>query len=254
MDEETQQSNMDMETHEFADGEFCSEIFEQHRLSPTPSCSSEGEKAPEMHMEHFKCTYDQAWDYEKIANRFFLADQPCLVMKEHINQPNTHVHFQGWTDITAASFAKKRKLLAKHHYSRKTMPKSRPITCCTRPADVMGFQYMCKEQHAPLYARGFSEAQLVELQEKSQGHVKALKTKVIDLIKEMPAELLPYQKALYEIDIKPVIVAIQQYLWPKLESGEITFSKYLKADIVKGLIARKDVPLKLRAPLLSFNV
>jgi hypothetical protein len=91
-------------------------------------------------MEHFKVNFDQTWDYAKIAQKMFLLEPyQCLVMKEHANMANTHVHFQGYTKCTPASFSNKRKRLAKHHYTRKTDPKSRPISACKRACDSVDF-------------------------------------------------------------------------------------------------------------------
>lgn len=230
------------------------EIYETHEMelediqiphspipSETTSSSSAESRAPEAHLEHFKVLYDQTWDYEKIAKRFFLPEPyQCLVMREHANLPNTHVHFQGYTNIAHGSFQSKLKRLAALHHSRKINPKSRPTSMCTRAPDVKGFQYMSKELKAPLYSHGFTEDQLAELKDLSQGHVKAMKTKVFDLIVAMDPSILNY-KGRYD-DAKALIAAIIKHLRPQFEDGQITFSKYLKQDIIKGLIARKDLP------------
>jgi len=251
MDDETQSTKMDMETHVQPDEEiFDPRISDERPISPVAS-EPASERAIESHMEHFKCTYDQTWDYSKIAQRFFLSDQPCLVMREHANLPNTHVHFQGFTDIAHGSFQNKLKRLAAHHHSRKINPKSRPISMATRAPDAKGFQYMSKELNPPLYSHGFSEDELLELREKSKGYVKAIKTKLSDFIKSVPTEefLKIYRVPGTNARILLQKTALLCYDSQK-ESGISYSARYTKQDMIQGLLNRPDIPRQLAAELL----
>jgi len=241
---------MDMEKNE-SDDESCCSTWSPDVSCYSPTPEPEEARAPQAHLEHFKAHFDQNWDYEKIAKRLFLPEpHKCLVMKEHANLPNTHVHFQGYTDIAPGSFENKRKRLAKHHYSRKTDPKSRPISAVKRTCTTLGFQYMSKELKPPLYSHGFTEDELTELKEKSQGVVKALKFKISDFVRDLPAEQVRFMfapSACARTVTQKVAVLVHKFVGP----GEFTYSsRYTRQDILKGLLQRKDVPEDLVGELM----
>jgi hypothetical protein len=63
------------------------------------------------------------------------------------------------------------------------------VSSSVRPALETGFQYLCKEPPNdvnPLFQRGFTQEELIELHEKSQEHVKKIKFNVRDFIAEYP--------------------------------------------------------------------
>jgi len=119
---------------------------------------------------HFKCNYDPSWDYASIARRFF-GDGKCLVVAEKM-VTNAHVHFQGYSAHSTALVDKFITEFAATHYSRKEYPNGRPVKRARRSVDEVGFQYLCKESHPPLFVQGFTEEELDELRQKSLDYVK----------------------------------------------------------------------------------
>ena len=110
---------------------------------------------------HFKCNYDDSWDYPAICRIFFGTNQ-CLCQAEKMNV-NAHVHFQGDTDLTPKQVETAITELAATHYLKKHSPKARPIRRVHGTVTVVGYQYLSKEGRDPLYSQGFSAADLVAL-------------------------------------------------------------------------------------------
>lgn len=127
---------------------------------------------------HFKCNYDPTWDYESICKDFF-RENKCMAMAEKM-MTNSHVHFQGETDMTPVEFEKALTKLAATHYSKKTNPSGRPLKRAKREVDDVGYQYLSKEGKAPIYCQGFSAEDLEVLKGASDAHVDELKNGMPD--------------------------------------------------------------------------
>lgn len=126
-----------------------------------------------MALVHFKCMYDPTWDYASICKDFF-GDGKCIAMAEKMTT-NAHVHFQGECILSEDAFTKKMTELASTHFSKKEYPSGRPLKRVKRTVDETGYQYLCKEGHAPIYSQGFGDEELRLLKEKSDAHVQELK-------------------------------------------------------------------------------
>jgi hypothetical protein len=182
---------------------FPEEPVELPTLSiPPPSPVRERSPEPEededvvsetSRLYHFKILYDQTWDYPALCARLFDPEQRHLCVLEHINQPNTHVHFQGYSNITEDSMRSRLKRLAQKHHLRKLNPKARPTSMVTRAPDEKGFQYMAKE-YKPAYvlsSNGFTPEDMAKLKEDSTMHCKELKFNVTDYIRNFKKEDIP---------------------------------------------------------------
>lgn len=140
-----------------------------------------------MRLEHFKCSYDPSWDHPAIAQSIFDGEKILVVAeKEDINH---HTHFQGYTNLGKDAFDKKLTALATTHYKRKHNPKCRPVLRHKRHCDEKGFQYMCKElddHKAPLFVRGFTDAEMLEMRAASAARVEEIKEGLGDYLKSHP--------------------------------------------------------------------
>lgn len=212
------------------------------------------ELASEPQFRHFKALFDYTWDHKKIAEKLFCPDHPYLVVKEHLNKPNTHVHFQGMSLLTENAFRRKVGRLAKKHVLRKDAPRCRPTSMSCRPVDVKGFQYMAKEltPASVLASNMFSMEQLAELKEKSVMHVKELKMAVPHIIAQMPKEEIEelYRRRKSTREFLNEVIAFmlkgeEQGRWVLPEYNEQFFRK----SVIKGLWLRKDLPRQLRAEI-----
>lgn len=140
-----------------------------------------------MRLEHFKCTYDHTWDHEKIALSLFDGEK-ILVVAEKLDK-NPHTHFQGYTNLGKDAFDKKLTALSSTHWKRKHNPKCRPVLRHKRHCDEKGFQYMCKEldDHTPpLFVRGFTDAEMLEMRQASASRVEEIKEGLGDYLKSHP--------------------------------------------------------------------
>lgn len=126
-----------------------------------------------MRLEHFKCIYDPNWKYDEICQMMFDGNK-CIAMQEKMGS-NPHVHFQGYTQLSKIEFDEMIRQLATKHYTKKDHPNGRPVKRAKRSVDEVGFQYLSKEGHGPLYSQGFSDAELAELKAKSDDYVEELK-------------------------------------------------------------------------------
>lgn len=180
------------------------------------------------HLEHFKCKYDQTWDYPAIANSLFDGEQ-VLVQEEKVST-NHHVHFQGYTSLAPRTFGERMTELAATHYLKQKQPGSRPVKRARKGIDIVGFQYLMKEGQKPLYQRGFTDEMLKELAESSKEHVRDLKFNIRDFITSMELPKGPkmdppkiYQHVLCEV------------MWKLREEGKDR-TRYTRLDIQNGLL------------------
>ena len=223
---------------------------------PIPDADGpDDDHAPELsapRLYHMVARYDQFWDYKEICEKFFIKTLPYLAVKEHQNLPNTHVHFQGYSRLTPASFAKKRARLTKTHHIWKENHKSRPVSMHSREPDVLGFQYMAKELRQPLAVNGFTKEELNALKERSVTHVKALKTAVIDHISTITKEFMTKMLRDYK-DPATFINRLGHWLFLEQEAGKIELPPYnprhSRTSIIRGIIAHPDVPVRINDEL-----
>lgn len=223
-------------------------------LSPIePSEDGDVDEIASERFVHFKIKFDQAADYKKMAAGFFSDQHPYLVIVEHLNMANTHVHFQGTSVLTDRAVKARLTRIAKTHPLRKFNPKCRPCSMSCRPVDVVGFQYMCKEYKPAhvLASHMFTEQELQDLKEKSVMHVQAIKTKVTDEIagwtqkRVMQIQASSGRDLLYQV--------AKGLLWLQ-GKGKFELPNYnahhTKTSIIRGILANPYFSEALKAELL----
>lgn len=120
--------------------------------------------------------YDPSLDYVFFATRVFSTNR-CLFMLE--KKGGDHLHIQGETSLSDKEFAKlQSEMLTEVHYRKKMDKKSHPVKKRKREADVLGFQYMCKELDTSVvvFKQGFSDEDLKELHASSDAAREELKS------------------------------------------------------------------------------
>lgn len=136
---------------------------------------------------HWKCTYDQLWNYASMAKNLFGSNK-CLVVAEKM-ECNAHVHFQGYTDHSDRKLEDIKNDMSDWHFSVKAWEaekkrakegdkirgRPRPVKSSQKEIDEKGFQYLCKEDRPPLYSQGFTQDDLLALRKASDEHVQQLK-------------------------------------------------------------------------------
>jgi len=188
------------------------------------------------HLEHFKCKYDQKWDYPAIANSMFDGEK-VLVVAEKLSS-NAHVHFQGITSLAPRTFGDRMTDLAKTHFLTTLQPGSRPVKRVRKEVTVTGFQYQMKEGNPPLYQRGFTEEELLELHKKSEDHVKKLKFNIKEEIWKIPGQ---YLKA----DPQVVFERTMLMIGLKLREEKKSKTRFTRLDVIDGLLHHPDAPDEL---------
>lgn len=144
-----------------------------------------------LRLVHFKCTHDQSWNYEEQAKKFFGVNK-CMVQLEKIGA-NDHAHFQGYTTLSERMMKDRISEMSKGHYVNKSYQKEleaweaagsvdklkpkcpRPIRMVRKEVDEVGFQYLMKEGHLPVFYQGFTVEELNAMAVSSDEHVKSLK-------------------------------------------------------------------------------
>lgn len=228
------------------------------RLDSVSSTSTleDAPELPEPRFYHFKILYDQTWDYKQISADFFMADHPYLCVIEHLNKPNTHVHFQGMSLCAEPTIKNRITRLVSHHHLRKLNPKCRPSSMTARPPDVTGFQYMCKEVKPEyvLAMNQFTMEQLEELKSKSALHCKELKTHVKDLVERFTQREI--EKEIHvtkSSNAADVIRHTGRYLVWGESTGLWTLPPYnrhyTRQSVIEGLRRNPHVPLTVKAEL-----
>lgn len=223
--------------------------------SSVPELSSDVPELEEPRFYHFKIHYDQTWDYEDICKRFFSQSHPYLCVLEHLNEPNTHVHFQGMSIYAERTVKARLNRLAATHHLRRLNPKCRPSSMKARPPDVTGFQYMCKEVR-PQYVLAmnmFTMEDLMELKEKSILHVKELQCKIIDLVRDIPKSVIDKWFITKSTTPDQVIKEASRHLIARELRGEIKLPKYHRhhnrSSFVEGLRQNEHIPATLKGDL-----
>lgn len=211
---------------------------------------------PEPRFVHFKILYDPSWDYKKICAKFFLKEEKYLCVLEHINRPNTHVHFQGSCVLADATIKNRLTRLAAHHHLRKINPKSRPTSMSCRPVDVKGFQYMAKElkKEYVLASNLFSLEDLKQLKEDSVLHVKVLKTAVKDQIASWKEDRIKKLLRDCQDDPRTLLEKTGALLCAEQHAGKFDMPEYnahhTRTSIIRGLYANPHVPIPMKGRLI----
>lgn len=230
------------------------------RLDSTSSTSSvyleDPPPLPEPAFKHFKILYDQSWDYPQICKDFFLPEHPYLCVIEHLNKPNTHVHFQGMSLAADSTLKNQLTRLVSHHHLRKFNPKCRPSSMSCRPPNVTGFQYMCKEvkpEHV-LASNQFTLEQLMELKAKSELHCKDLKTSVKDLCENFTQHEIEKECQIRKSSsANDAIRHTGRYLVYGEDTGKWTLPPYnrhyTRQSVIEGLRRNQYVPREVRGEL-----
>lgn len=210
---------------------------------------------PEPRFVHFKILYDPSWDYKKICAKFFVKEEKYLCVLEHINRPNTHVHFQGSCVLSDATIKNRLTRLAAHHHLRKINPKARPTSMAARPVDVKGFQYMAKElkKEYVLAHNLWVKGELDDLKKASVMHVKVLKTVVRDEIAAFTKKEIDALLRSSADDPRKLVCKTGELLFIKQGQGRFNMPEYnshhTKASIVRGLQASQFVPDAMKGQL-----
>lgn len=185
------------------------------------------------HLEHFKCKYDQTWDYPAIANSLFDGDK-VLVQEEKVST-NHHVHFQGYTSMAPRTFGDRMTQLAATHYVKEKQPGSRPVKRVKRAVTDTGFQYLMKEGHKPLYQRGFTDEELEKLAAASQEHVKKLKSSAADILASEEPHITKIFS--YVDDSKKMFCAARFAVGEAYrKEGRSISSRYFKDEVLNALL------------------
>lgn len=196
------------------------------------------------HLEHFKCKYDQTWDYPAIANRLF--DGEKVIVQEEKVSTNHHVHFQGYTSLAPRTFGERMTELAATHYLKQKQPGSRPVKRARKGIDTTGFQYLMKEGQQPLYQRGFTQEELDELAATSKQHVHEMKFNLREFIAEL--DLTPVIRE----EPKKIYAWVLKQCAPKVfAEGSKGRSRYTRTDIQNGLGFHRQATLELQTFLLN---
>lgn len=214
------------------------------------------EDAPELpdpRFYHFKILYDQTWDYPKICEKFFMKEHKYLCVLEHVNQPNTHVHFQGMSLLAPPTVKARLTRLVKTHHLRTLNPKCRPASMSARPVDVVGFQYMAKEMKKEyiLASNLFTPEELQELKDKSLLHCTKLKTCIKDYIAGLPKATVDIM--MQSASPNDMIERVGHGLFIAAGQGQIELPEYNKhhtrASVIRGLMANPHLSEKWKGKL-----
>lgn len=232
-------------------------------LETSSTCSSVPELSPDVPEElleqprfyHFKIKYDQSWDYPDICKKFFMQTQPYLCIIEHLNEANTHVHFQGMSIYAERTVKARLNRLARQHHLRKFSKGCRPCSMRAREPDVVGYQYMCKEvkpEHI-LDMNMFTMEDIFELKKKSTMHVKELMCKIIDLVRDIPKSVIDKWFITKSTTPDQVIKEASRHLIARELRGEIKLPKYHRhhnrSSFVEGLRQNEHIPASLKGDL-----
>ena len=186
----------------------------------------------ELRLEHFKCNYDQTWDYPAIANSLF--DGEKVMVQDEKRTGNHHVHFQGYTTLAKRTYDGRITDLSATHYIKKMEPGRRPIRRMrSGKATEMGFQYILKEGRQPLYQRGFSEDEIKDLIEKSKEYVDKLKSSAADILRDHPKSDLIFKFPNAETMEKRVRFLVGESY---RKAGRKVTGRYFKDEILNALI------------------
>lgn len=230
-------------------------------LSPVSSTTGSGrfETGNTQTLYTLKVSYDPSWvqeDYLKICESLFWDSPKILVVAEKL-QVNAHVHFHGYSYYAEETFKKKAPALIKPmHYTQKVgtpayNKKKRPVQGMGMVATELGFQYLVKEPPnavAPLYQRGFTLEELMELHEKSQAYLKQLKFNIRDFITSMELPKGPKIKEPSDI-YKHVLTEV---MWKLREEGKDK-TRYTRSDIQNGLLHHPQASRELCAYIGSLH-
>jgi len=234
---------------------ICMDLETPSTPSSFSSACEEPPPLPEPRLYHFKILYDQTWDYPAICKDYFMEDRPYLCVLEHVNKPNTHVHFQGWSILAEQTVKNRITRLVAHHHLRKLNPKCRPSSMKARAPDVTGFQYMCKEVK-PAYILAmnmFTMEEIEELKAKSVMHCKELKMNVTEFIANLPLEVVKTFQITGISVTSTIIEAVGHYLVHQEELGNITLPPYnrhyTRQSVVEGLRKNPHVPRRFKGNL-----
>jgi len=226
-------------------------------LPPSPKRARKSPVSPRLSVPKLytlKVKYDSRWtkeDYVKITDDLFPDSEKLLVVLEK-RVENPHVHFHGYSPYEETYFKKKtNKLKAMHYQNDRThtgyAPGSRPVQGAGLVATELGFQYLCKEPPnavAPLYQRGFTPEELMELHAKTQDLVKEPKFNTGDFITSLE---LP------KGDPPAVYQQILMLVAEKLAQEHKDKTRYTRLDIQNGLLHHPQATPKMRGYILSLN-
>lgn len=223
------------------DGVENSNVFESADLlgmeqSPAKKARTGGNA--EFRLEHFKAKYDQTWDYPGIAESMFNGPK-YLVMLEDLSG-NTHVHFQGYTDLAERTIQNKITELGSTHYEKQMDPKKRPVKHAKRAIDEKGFQYIMKETRDDrkiLAMKGFTPEELDELHENSKAHVEKMKMSVYEYVQTHP-ELKTHDFYDEKTLFRNVCIDVYKFL----RADDRQPGRHTTKDIAKGLAAHESCP------------
>jgi hypothetical protein len=191
-----------------------------------------------------KVTFDPAWttdDYVNYTNQLFPGSEKVLVVAEKLCT-KAHVHFHGYSPYTEETMIQKvADVLTANHYTRKPgpgyRPSSRPASGTKMVATEEGFRYLCKEpptERGPLYQRGFTEEELIDLHEKSQEYVKNLKETLRDWVRDLPFKPEAFNNPAH-LYAQAILRADVMYLKPRGKDP----SRFTRLDVAKGLRLHK---------------
>ena len=228
----------------------------------------------EPRLLHFKVPYDGTINWSSWARKLFDgAPARVLVMAEHLNKATGHVHMQGVSSKTDRQVKRWREDLTHEHslfkefqrqkdnpdykdYGRKRCRLIQTVDK-RRPCNETGFQYICKELHAPLFSQGFTTEELKELHEKSDSYVDDKKMEISTAL-----EAIFKRDINMKIDFQRLRTAEECEKFMKTirfsiceiyrEAGKkLPKRRYFADDVINALYQQKDCPPGFRRYLAN---
>lgn len=147
--------------------------------STVNSCSDSGTSGCLVHWKMETCASLQPI---QICSQIFSDREHLCVLHKGKNE-NPHWHFQGMCDDVKA-LDKQLKEWANGHTKKIASEKSRPVKRAKKEITAEGYQYMMKENPPVVVSTTFTEEELAELHERSEGHNDQLKNQLLFCLME----------------------------------------------------------------------
>lgn len=247
-------------------------VFSREPSHADGECLEDAAVVPRM--LHFKVPYDGKLCWGDWAQKLF--DPPpsrALVMAEHLNRATGHIHMQGTSSKSDRQIKRWREDLTHEHclfkefkrqqdnpdykdYGRKRCRLIQTVDK-RKPCNETGFQYMCKEFHAPIYQQGFTKEELLKLHADSNDYVTDKKMKINDMLDAVLAKdvnlKIQFTKLLTREECQLFMAKIRFQICELCRETDQKLPKrrYFSDDVINALYQRKDCPRGMRVFLAS---
>lgn len=247
-------------------------VFSREPSHADGECVEDAPVVPRM--LHFKVPYDGKLCWGDWAQKLF--DPPpsrALVMAEHLNRATGHIHMQGTSSKSDRQIKRWREDLTHEHclfkefkrqqdnpdykdYGRKRCRLIQTVDK-RKPCNETGFQYMCKEFHAPIYQQGFTKEELLKLHADSNDYVTDKKMKINEMLDAVLAKdvnlKIQFTKLLTREECQLFMTKIRFQICELCRETDQKLPKrrYFSDDVINALYQRKDCPRGMRVFLAS---